>query len=222
MDGTQTLSYTWLQSYYIATYVIAAIALFGIVLSLFTSRRTSKALKAVEEGFESLTTPLVKFRDYEWFNEEKKAPLSCANPPIGILITYQNFSNVAIQIHQQFVHVFYGDSQLGMNVPHLGSEESSSILAAGQVIQTAILQKDEFQRHLRISKPRFQPPHVRIDIHMVFSRLNDPREFNYKGEIEVHFDCAETSLKSSRVISESVTKRISNKSIHADRKGNNT
>jgi hypothetical protein len=205
MDGTQTLSPMWLQSYYIATFIIAFVALFAILLSLRTSRRTSSTLKAVEEGFQSLTTPLVKFKDYEWFNGEKDAPLSCANPPIGILITYQNFSNVAIQIHQQFLHVFYGNSQLGTNVPRLGSEETSAILAAGQALQSAIIEKDQFQRHLRISKPRLHPPHVRIDIHILFSRLNDPRKFNYKGEIEVHFDCADTSLKSYRMVSEAFT-----------------
>jgi hypothetical protein len=90
---------TWLVVYYVATFVIAMVALLGLALSFRTARQTSAALVRIQDGFRAYTEPLVVFSGFQWVNDRGDEPISTENIPKGIRIIYKNVSNIPIQIH---------------------------------------------------------------------------------------------------------------------------
>lgn len=48
---------TWLTFYYVATYILALVALIGLYLSIQSSRNVTKGIRVIQEGIQSFSEP---------------------------------------------------------------------------------------------------------------------------------------------------------------------
>ena len=85
----------WLKLYYIATYTIALIALFGVYMSI----RSINTSKKVVDSLEAINMPLINFKDIKWINN-KGGEINCENHPVGMAFSIENTSTVPIQIYE--------------------------------------------------------------------------------------------------------------------------
>ena len=135
---------SWKIGYYVATYILALIAILGFVYSIVTSRSTSKILKDVQQELESSNKALIRVDKIGWF---KEGEISCDNPPVGIFVNCRNFSNVPIQVYKTDVNFFYGTKELDDSTRTIGNAESS-ILPPGETYKVGTVQKELFQKYL--------------------------------------------------------------------------
>ncbi len=71
--------------YYVATFIIAAVAVGSLWFNIRSNRKTAEVLNKVKEAFAAYVEPLVVFTSYQWINDKRDVPFSHDNIPKGIM-----------------------------------------------------------------------------------------------------------------------------------------
>ncbi len=176
--------------YYIATYILAAIAIAGFIGSTITSCRVSESLKTMQQEMAFSNQPYIGYDSYQWFKDEGTGDIACDNLPVGIVINYRNPSNIPIIIHNVDAQFFYGEKLLGDIVFTAGSK-SASILPPGETSNIGTKQSEPFQKYLGGHRDILKPPFLNTRLNITFSRLLDnSKRFVYKAKINIGFNCS--------------------------------
>lgn len=197
----------WKIGYYIATYILALVAITGFIFSTRSSKNISEVLKSVQEDFASSTQtlqdtsktlydlqreftlsnqPLIKFNKIKWF---KDGEISCDNPPIGVLAICSNLSNVPIQIYETDARFFYGTKELDDITKEIGNP-GVSIIAPGETHSVGTIQKELFQKYLGREKNVLEPPFLKIKLKIVYSRLGSTERYIYESTQNIGINCS--------------------------------
>jgi hypothetical protein len=193
----------WLTWYYVATYVIALVALLSLYISINSSKKVSEALRTIQRGLTSLTDPLIKFVDYTWITDT--GTISCETPPTGIMFTYQNLSNVPVIVTETVFRVFYGEKELNDIVSTVKHEEDSTqILAPAQRLQSGTIQKELFNKYLSTPKNPMDPPNLLVEFSLRFQSLGTKDCYVYKTKQMIFFSCTQPGLKASKAVYETI------------------
>lgn len=196
----------WEIFYYISTYVLACIAIFGFIFSQKTSNKVSSALMIMEKSLSSLSFPMVKLTDYMFEVENVNSYLSESNPPVGLIIEYSNVSNIPIRIIKSKYRLFYGDKELNEPSTPIGTmSEKPFIMSPGDVKQSGIRQKTLLIRYLGKPKNIALPPHLNLKLEIEFETF-DNIKWMYNVHREIHFDIADPRLKSWKTLEENIEK----------------
>ncbi|WP_022958190.1 hypothetical protein [Spongiibacter tropicus] len=191
--------------YYIATYVIASVAVLSLHLSVRSSRKVSEALTTVQRGLISLTDPLIKLVDHKWAMDSEV--LSCESPPIGIFLYYKNMSNVPVLVENSDFKVWYGEKYLDDVVTKIEhQEDGTQILAPGEVLQSGTIQKELFNKYLSSPKSPMERPNIVVLLEINFSSLVTRESYKYTVKQEVFFSCAQPDFHGGRTIYENLEK----------------
>jgi hypothetical protein len=209
VDGAQFSG--WLMGYYIATYLLALVAIIGWWFSLRTSKKVTaslevmeSSLEVVEENANRFLEPLLKFVDYRWLVESDE--MSCDNPPHGIMCSFANVSNVAIQVHTTDQRFFFGEQELAVEEEEGGRSfgaRAPQIIPRGGTIQNGMSAQE---LPALLGQPKFilEPPLLAAHFTIEFARVNDDRRYRYKIIQNIGFDCSQPHLRSSFPTSEVV------------------
>src|SRR3990172_1279455 len=92
----------WEKFNFIATYILAVIAVFTSYLAITSTKETADVLLLLKESLQNYTQPVLKFDGVGWVHELK---LDCENPPKGIMVHYKNISNIPIKIKEHDLKV---------------------------------------------------------------------------------------------------------------------
>lgn len=196
----------WKFGYYVATYILAVVAIAGFVFSIVSSVETARAIEDVQNNLEAsaktlqqtgetflrmqkelelANEPLLKFNKITWF---KNGEITCENPPIGVMAVCTNLSKVPIQIYDIDVKVFYGTKEFNDTIQEIGNPKES-IVAPGETISAGTIQKELFQKHLRNKQNPLTPPFLTIQLKADYSRLGAVNRFVYRCTQNIGFDC---------------------------------
>lgn len=179
----------WKKVYYIATCIIAVIAVLGFVSSINSSREVSEALRTIKNGLITLTEPLMLLEDYQWVVGGENEIVSKDNPPIGVILTYKNVSGIPVQIHKSNARYFYGEKELNEVTQKIGSDEGASVIAPPQgTMQLGTIQKDLFVKYLSTPKDFNLPPYFEVQLDIVYSRVNSQQKYQYRSRHRFLFD----------------------------------
>jgi hypothetical protein len=193
----------WLTWYYLATYLIAVIALVSLYISINSSKKVSEALKTIQRGLTSLTDPLIKFVGYTWITDT--GTISRETPPTGIMFTYQNLSNVPVIVTETDFRVFYGEKELNDIVSTFKDEEGGTqILAPAQNLQSGTIQKELFQKYLSTPKNPMDPPHLFVEFSVKFQSLGTRDHYLYKTKQMIFFSCTQPNFKGGKAVYETI------------------
>lgn len=190
--------------YYMATYILAIIAILGFIYSIKTSSDTAEiaksiqessndvsktlygmkdAFKQIQENFSVIARPIIKVTNRYLIRAGK---LSCDNPPIGLKVNYKNGSNVTIQITDISFDVFYGEAEL-KPIQRIGTREI--ILAPAEITYYEHYDKINFKRYLGEPKDIDAPPHLRFVLTICYSSIGQQQKYMYRTEYDVKYDC---------------------------------
>ncbi len=183
---------SWVIWYYIATYVIAIVALISLYLSIRSSKKVNEALLDIQNGLLSLTDPLVKIAGFSWIKEEGE--LSCENPPKGVMVAYQNMSNVPVLIEKSETEVFFGEKLLDdIVLTKTHKEDGFSLLAPGEVSQMGTLQ-NQMKKYLATPKDPLAPPNIIFYLLLEYRSVTTNKRFRYRSKKEILFSCDQPKL----------------------------
>jgi len=200
------LSNEWMKWYYVATYIIAVVAVVGLYISIRSSKEVSLALSTIQKGLVSLTDPLIKYSGHKWFMEGEN--ITCDSPPTGILISYKNVSNVPVMIEESSLKVFYGEKEFKDIVSTSKHEEDGTlILSPGETLQSGTMQKELFQKHLSTPKNPMLPPNIIVEFWVHFQSLGTKEYYLYKTKQEIFFNCEQPELLLGRTIYETIEQK---------------
>lgn len=195
--------------YYIATYILAIIAVLGFVFSIMASKEMSQTLISVQEssrevsntlfGMERLiktmqdqfilvTKPVIKCVDLRLRSANEYKKMSCDNLPISIYVTYQNTSSVTIQVTDVKLDMFYGIFEI--------KEEKYETVGTKQIIlspyQTYYIERNDeisFKKFLGKPKDKKATPHMRFVLTICYSSIGQQYKFMYRTEYELLYNC---------------------------------
>jgi hypothetical protein len=171
--------------YYISTYILAVIAIFGFIYSLISSSETTKTLDLIQRKILSFTDPIIKFEDYKWLYQDQ---LNCENPPIGINILYKNRSNVPIKLKVDY-EIYYGELKMGKALGTIG-QKSEYIVVPGETLGFTSINK-EFFRNLKAKKRVFDPPLLKVRLSGRISDIAETRKYSIELTDAIGIDCNE-------------------------------
>lgn len=178
---------------YLATCILAVIAIFSLIFSIIASRSTSKTsqrttqtLKDMQQELAYFNQAYIKIDSCGWY---KEGEISCNNPPVGIYANVRNFSNVPVKVCETSIRVFYGEKELEDAVSEIGGG-TSHILPPGEVFDIGTVQKKFFQKYLGVKKSILVPPFLRVELRVVFSRLDSDEQHSYEAIRNIGFDCS--------------------------------
>jgi len=199
-DWLQRTSIVWQTAYYIATYILAAAAVFVLVMSVKSSRQTKEVIDKFTATLDVLTAPLLQFDGYDWLREADK-DISCDTPPMGIVFTIRNKANmvplIVRTIKREF---FYGERKFDEEV--IAPRANAVILMPGDTAMHGTMQKDLFQKYLQQPKSMFSGPFLRIKYEAEFKSLNSDKTYVYITEQNIGFDCRNPEIKRWQTIDE--------------------
>lgn len=179
------------KSYYIATIIIALVALTGLYWSyksMETSNNVATTLEGLKINFESMISPVVSYKGYKWMMT-KPGGISCMNPPSGIAIEYHNPSNVAVVISKVRAEYFYGDQPIDEIHQSIGGKASKMLVPKESSFITTT-QSGPFNKYLSKDKnTSLNPPFFNITLEVRFSRYGDNKEYKYYTKRQFLFNC---------------------------------
>lgn len=200
----------WEVLYFIANYVLAAIAIIGFWASSRTSGKVQESLETIKKSFISFSEPLIRVSNTSWVftgdgTSDGTKQASVHNPPKGILVHYVNASRVPIQITATKLDVYYGEKILDDVITKTTHcEDGMRILAPGESNFNGTVQPVLFEKYLGTPKDSFTPPHLNFLLHIEFQNM-DGLKFVYTIKQEVMFEI-ETNNTIGRTIYESLRK----------------
>jgi hypothetical protein len=128
MDGEILVS-NWQKFYYIATGVIAFIAVAGFFVSIQSSSMVRQTLVGIQNNLAIQVQPTISLIDSRWVGEKE---ITCEAPPIGIVFDIMNTSTVPVQLSEGEFKLFFGDMELPKSMQTVGSV-GEIILGSGPI-----------------------------------------------------------------------------------------
>jgi hypothetical protein len=200
-----------IKYYYIATYVLAFIAVIGFVYSIKTSNDTAEiaksmqessndvsktlygmkeAFKAIQDNFVLLTTPNIKIIKINLITDDDKINLSCNHPPIGLGITYKNTSNITIQVTDISMKLYWGLSEFKEIHEIVGTSEI--ILSPAGTDYRYRIDTKNFKNYLGEPKKDIKaPPHMGIIFSVCYSDIAHHQKYMYTAKYEIRYNCTD-------------------------------
>lgn len=176
--------------YYIATYVLAVVAVVGFIYSAVTNKRTTAALLGIERNLKAQVDPLITIADFIW---QAEGTVSCENPPVGLNFFVKNISSVPVVIRPNVTKFYFGDLELTSIVSNVGPP--MAVLAPGTTVSGGTTQKEEFQKYLGRPKPMNSPPYLTIYYEATFNRFGSDELYSYKTRFNIGFDCRHPNIR---------------------------
>ncbi|MDP3182775.1 MAG: hypothetical protein Q8M54_08175 [Desulfobaccales bacterium] len=192
----------WKKFYYLATFIIAFIAILGFIYSIKSSKEITKTLEIIQQRLIWVTDPMLKISNIGWVVEDTKAPISCNSPPIGLKVEFANCSNVAVQTYKIELRVFIGENELKEIEHYIGSKEI--ILPPNAPSNCTATMPKSFKAFLGRQKDRLSPPHLNFILEIEYSRLHDNKRYLYITKREILFDCRKPETFFTNTIKEEV------------------
>lgn len=184
-----------MRVYQVATVAIALIGGIGLYLNFRTASEVSATLAQVRSGFSAYEDALVTYEDYKWAFD----PESGTEPPTipkGILVEYQNRSNVPIQVLQSELRVFFGEIEVSPPLVKVDGE-GPIILSPGELSGSSVIHSDDFRKFLpMMSSEPGKVPNLHCLLTVQYSRLNSTvvMEYSVKVTIPVELKYRKTKL----------------------------
>jgi hypothetical protein len=195
----------WEIFYFIANYILAAIAIAGFWSSTRTSGKVQDSLRIIQRSLNSFSEPLIKVTKTDWMvtGGDGTNIISRNNPPKGIMVSYTNVSRVPIQILHTELKVFYGKKLFDEPVQETTHpDDGPQILAPGESTSSGTMQAELFEKYLTQTKENiFTPPHLNYELKIKFSTM-DGEDFTYHARQEVMFNINQPEQLVRRFISE--------------------
>ena len=183
--------------YYISTFIIAVVAITGIIYTISSNRETSETLKSINNTFETYTEPILVFDKYRLFNN-KDEKLSCDNLPWGINFSYKNASNFPIKFKEDSILVKYGKLDL---LDSKGKSDSTSIAPNSTDAFTMI--DRNFPSIFLKKKFIYDPPLLEITLYGIISNLSETKKYKIVLVTYIINDCQ--SFDAQNIINHSIT-----------------
>lgn len=186
--------------YYIATYLIALVAILGFIFSIIGLRQNSerltsvahtltgleKNIRSLQNNIEEYNKPLIKFVGYEWALEDSEKPLSCENPPIAIKISYINVSRVPLKINDYEIGVKFGEVNLPFETEYRTKE---MILAPGERFTYTYSSDTEMKKYSSRNKSPRSEPLFSVSSMIKFTKIEGDVEYEYQAIHKIPFSC---------------------------------
>jgi len=192
-----------LPYYYIANYVLAAIAIFSLFLSIRSSKKVSEELKFIKDGLIHYTEPVIKLVQFN-FMLGKNEEISCENPPIGLGVHIQNVSPVPAEITKTQLDVYYGDKKLDDIIHKIGKDKIKSILVHGEIQKIGTQQKKLFIEYLSVPGIYLAETRLWFEVFVDFSNLRSKKKFRYYTKQEIYFDCEKPQMTEIVILDETI------------------
>jgi hypothetical protein len=161
------MKYMLENAYFIASIIIAFIAVLGFVVSMCTSAKTSKVLNETSETLKllnrnlgSMVEPYIDISRFEFI--PSTGPLSCQHPPGGIHIRFRNTSNIPIIVTDAELRTSIGGVVIEKSSNSVNDTSDEIILPSGAETGMTI-KNPTFRELLKDKKDILLPPYVRID-----------------------------------------------------------
>ncbi len=172
--------------YYIATYVLALVALISLGLSIWTSSKSSKTNNELFKSITSFTEPIIKFNKIIFGPPPPN--INCENPPLLINIEYRNASYIPIKLQVKSANTYFGE------FPIHKSQKSEPpiefvVLAPGEPWGLTQGISKEVRDIMKNKINQFQPPFLILDFEFIISTLNDQRKYNVHLQHRIGLDC---------------------------------
>jgi len=173
--------------YYIATYFIALVAVAGFVLSIVTSRRTTKTSEQLVNSLASFVEPVLKFATINFIPSPKF--LDCQNAPQLINYVYRNVSNIPIKVELKSIESFYGDVPIYTG-PRSKVDNKPKILAPGEIwgVVTQSIDKS-VQEKMKGKQNMFLSPFIRVELKATISNIGDEKRYDIFLIHQIGVDC---------------------------------
>lgn len=188
MDGETAMS-IWEKSNYIATWVIAIVAVAGFTYSIWassqatkTSEHVTKTLQGIESSLAAQLVPTIGFSDFNWIALKGDE----SGLPIGIVLEIMNTSSVPIQLGEGGAKYYFGDDELPES-EHIYDPSGETILYPGKDTQYRTQNKKAFQGFLKDTQIS-APPFLRVEFEAIFRRLNHEIKYKYRTIVLIGFD----------------------------------
>jgi len=194
----------WLDSYYIATYLLAVVAIAGFLWSIRSSRQAAEAAQRVQQALGAMVEPIIKVKEYTW--NANGPTISCEHLPVQVTVGIRNFSTVPAQLYRTDFRTFFGEKELtGLVQNEQVHDDSPLILAPGEVLALSQVQPEEFPRHLAMltGHPLFGPQFT-INVEVEYSRVGSDRRWLYRTRQILLFDCMTPGVHQRRGLRETV------------------
>lgn len=200
------LSNGWVEWYYIATYLLAALAIAGFIWSIVSSKSTAKTVERVQAALGTMVEPLVKVDNHQWEPEPGKK-ITCEHLPIGLFVVVRNRSSVPVQLYRTSFRTFYGRIELDEMVENTEVGASGTvILAPGEGLPLKQRQPNLFPRYLAENRrPSLEGAQFIIQIEVEYTGMQSTERKLYRTRQVLHFDCATPEARGRSVLEEAVT-----------------
>lgn len=194
----------WIHWYYIATYLLALVAIAGFWASIRSSRQATQAAHRVQIALGAMVEPIVKVKEYAW--AAPTLPISCNNLPQQVIIGIRNFSSVPAQLHRTDFRTFFGEKELtDLAQNEQVGNDRTVILAPGEILSLNQVQPTEFPQHLKmLTGYPLMGPQFTIRIEAEYSRVGSRRRWLYRTKQVLVFDCKNPTAGGRRALEESV------------------
>lgn len=168
--------------YYISSIVIAVIAIGGFILSIYSSRQTSKTVKETSETLQQLNKSLSSFTEpYLDFLKVELIPvnnlLDCQNPPVGIYFQFVNTSNVPIVLKNTRIRLFFGEEEIAKERTSINKNEDESIIPPGKTTGMTIIDS-EIKDVLTNKTDILKPPFLRMNFTSTISTFDGSKMYD--------------------------------------------
>ena len=191
----------WVQWYFIATYILAGIAILGFAWSIRSSRKVSETLSIISDAIGAMTIPLIKFAEYRWLMAKENEDATSLSP-VGVKICLRNVSNVPLQIRKRELKCSYGRRVFNEQT-HVTGEDSPTILAPGDGIFASDKQTKLYIEYLTRPQPKdFIEPAFKVSVRIEYSKLWKSDHYVYFTERLLVYDPENPQRTSHQVIDE--------------------
>ncbi len=168
----------------IVFYLLLIIVILGFTLNINILNKDHKKINEVDLTLKSLLQPSLVFNDYAWIRDTTKK-LDCNHPPVGMVVTYQNKSNISIILSHQRELINYNGHSHEYNTPDPAEEILPPYGVTTIRFQLATFIQDEFKNKTNA----FEEPSMIFNYSAIISDLNKIKKSQVDLINTVGIDC---------------------------------
>ena len=189
--------------YFIATYVLAVIAVFGFFMSICSSKKSSKTMNSIVKSLTAFVEPVIKYSNIRF--QPDPPQINCEHPPNLINVTYRNTSNIPIKLSIESLEILYGDKPI-YSGPKSNPPNEPSLLSPGE--PWGLTQSiDKAVQSTMVNKTNmFLPPFIKLNFKAKISTLDDQKKYFVHLEHQIGFDCTNYTIGNVTNLRESYIK----------------
>jgi len=191
--------------YYVATMMIAVIAIAGFILSIISfnssiesSSKLFSHIDKIRERTMWVTDPIVKLTNISFLCDNVNK-VSCDKPPYGIQLTYTNYSNVPITVYKTEHKCFWGSKPFEQ--PEKLIEGGTFILAPKESANACSIRREEFKKYWGNKDNRTE---VKVVMEIQYSQMGDDKKYTYRGKRTLTYNCKTPKYLNENIDSDSI------------------